>query len=285
MSTTISTVTYDQFVSDTDNKENFEIDPASFEILSTIRYDPSLTITAPQNIEDVSQQNFFLFPEHVERLKYSLNFFLEAASRSSPQFSAGSFDIGESYIYGKLVQALQESGISLAHALKIRLLVSLDGTVNVELYETPPRQNLLDGFDHDYPPERNYDVYVDTTPVLASPFTSFKTTSRKVYSDARSRALPGHLPREEVILVNTLGEVTEGSITNIAIRNKSGDWVTPQLTSGCLCGVTRYFLLKKNLVKESSIRLDNLKVGQEVLLLNAILGVVRGTIRGFVGAH
>lgn len=285
MSQPISTITYDSFLDSTDNRDNFEIDPDAFEILSTVRYDPGLTKDTPKTIEEVTKQNFFLFPEHVERTKYAVNFFLDAAKHSNPDLKPAIFEIDESYIFSKLVRALEESGISLDQPLRIRLLLSLKGEMNVELYQTPVRENLLDGLSDDYPESEKYDLYVDKTPVLASPFTSFKTTARKVYSDARSRALPGKLSKEEVILVNTLGEVTEGSITNIAIKNNQGVWITPKLTSGCLCGVTRYLLLKKNLIKEGLIRLENLKEGQEVLLLNGILGVVKGTIKGFVDSE
>lgn len=278
----ISNVTYDTFVELTGTRDQFEIDPDSFDILSTVRYDPKLSKKPPTSIATVTRQNFFLLPEHVERMKYTVDFFIEAAKRTAPPLDPTVFQIDETFIYDKIVQALEESGISVDQPLKVRLLLSLNGRMKVELYQTPVRENLLDGFSDSYPESEKYDVYVDTTPILPSPFTSFKTTSRKLYSDARSRALPGNLTKEEVILVNTIGEVTEGSITNIAVKDKAGEWITPKLTTGCLCGVARFMLLKKNLLKEGKIKVEDLHEGQEVLLLNGIMGVVRGTIKGFV---
>lgn len=275
-----SSVTYDSFFTEKGLKQSFEISD-DLNILSTIRFDPNLTRVSPQSVNEVTQQNFFLFAEHIERLKYTLEFFLEAKARSIGKKSRDAFQIDLALIYSELIQAIAESGVSVSDPLKIRLLLDLTGTVNVELYQTPSRPNLLDGLDEPFLLDLNYDIYVDTTPVLASPFTSFKTTKRDIYNTARARCLPGSSPREEVVLVNTLGEVTEGSITNIAIRSVSGDWVTPKLTCGCLCGVTRLHLLKKGLMKEGTILLDHLKVGQEVLLMNGIMGVSRGTIRGF----
>lgn len=275
-----SAVTYDSFFTERGLKLSFEVSD-DFHILSTIRFDPNLTKVSPQSVEEVTQSNFFLFPEHIERLKFTLKFFLEAKARANGGNSGETFQIDLALIYSKLIQAISESGVSVGDPLKIRLLLDLAGTINVELYQTPARPNLLDGLDEPFLLDLHYDIYVDTTPVLASPFTSFKTTKRDIYNSARARCLPGTSPREEVVLVNTLGEVTEGSITNIAIRSVSGDWVTPKLTCGCLCGVTRLHLLKKGLVKEGAILLDHLKVGQEVLLMNGIMGVTRGTIRGF----
>lgn len=284
MTAPISTITYDSFMDDTGNAASFEIDPSAFQILSTVRYDPGLTKQTPQSVKEVTRKNLFLFPEHVERTRYAVNFFTSAAKHANPDYVPKLFEVDETFIYDKLIQALEDAGVSVDQPLKIRLLLSLNGEMNVELYQTPARENLLDGLSDDIPLNEKYDLYVDKTPILASPFTSFKTTSRKVYTEARNRALPGKLTKEEAILVNTLGEVTEGSITNIAIKNRQGVWITPKLTSGCLCGVTRYMLLKKNLIKEGTIQLHDLREGQEVLLLNGILGVVRGVIKGFVGS-
>lgn len=270
-------LTYDEFMRQLWDKDPFDIDPSSFEILATIRYDPHLSKSVPQQVSDITKDNFFLFPENVERLKFAFRFFEDALAASGLEHDH-TFDINATHIFSQLTTALAEAAATLDQPLKLRLLVSMDGHVRVEIYAAPARANLLDGLDE---ASSEYDVYVDRTPVLASPFTSFKTTQREVYNQARAK-LPGSAPKEEVVLVNSSGEVMEGSITNIAVRTGSGEWVTPRLTSGCLCGVVRHFLLLKNHVKEGDVLPDSLKVGQEVLLLNGILGVVRGTIRGFV---
>lgn len=270
-------LTYDEFMRQLWDKDPFDIDPSSFEILATIRYDPHLSKAVPQQVSDITKDNFFLFPEHIERLKFAFRFFEDALAASGLEHDH-TFDINATHIFSQLTTALAEAAATLDQPLKLRLLVSMDGHVRVEIYAAPARANLLDGLDE---ASSEYDVYVDRTPVLASPFTSFKTTQRDVYNQARAK-LPGSAPKEEVVLVNSSGEVMEGSITNIAVRTGGGEWVTPRLTSGCLCGVVRHFLLLKNHVKEGDVLPDSLKVGQEVLLLNGILGVVRGTIRGFV---
>lgn len=279
MTEPLGAMSYESFVNQFPGGDPFKIDTSSFEILSTIRYDPSLTEERPHSVASITKRNFFLLTEHVERLKFTVDYF---ASKTGME-EVFPFEIEENYIFQLLVKAIDDSQLSTAEPLRIRLLTSMEGKIRVELYETAPRVDLLDGLLDDYPQDQRYDVYVDTTPVLPSPFTSFKTTSRDVYTRARNKALPGSSKREEVILVNSCGEVMEGSITNIAIKSESGEWITPKLTSGCLCGVTRHFLLQKNMIKEDLIQLDRLHVGQDVLMLNGILGVVRGTIRGFVG--
>ena len=71
------------------------------------------------------------------------------------------------------------------------------------------------------------------------------------------------------------------SDTNVAIRRKKdGKWITPQLSSGCLCGVMRHFLLRKDFIEEETILLRSLEIDTEILLFNGIMGVVRGKIVG-----
>ena len=72
----------------------------------------------------------------------------------------------------------------------------------------------------------------------------------------------------------------EGSITNIALRGVRRKWVTPLLSSGCLCGVTRHFLLRKNFIEEDNVTLEQLKPGTKVLLMNAIMGCLVALLLG-----
>ncbi|GEQ67110.1 hypothetical protein JCM33374_g773 [Metschnikowia sp. JCM 33374] len=281
MATNSELPTYTEFIESLGKQDQFTTD-VPFELLSTIRYDPSLSETPPKLAQEVTKENFFLLPEHIERIKFSIGFFSqlddEAFKKEDSHYIAE-----EKHLLEQLVNALEQSQVDVSKPLKVRLLVSKNGEAKIELYETPERENLLDGLLEEYPDSKRYDVFVDHTPVLASPFTSFKTTHRIVYTEARKRALPGNSPREEVILINTASEVMEGSITSIAIKSKQGVWITPKLTSGCLCGVTRHFLLKKNMIQEGDISVDMLKVDHDIMLMNGVIGCVRGTIRGFAG--
>lgn len=271
---------------------NNTINPQDLEILSTIRYDPNLSSVSPLTCDDITPQNFFLLPEHTSRLQFSMNFF-HLLFGTTPDF-----EITESFLYKQLVQAMRKLKKSVLCSYKVRGLFKLDGSVTFELYEVPGRHNLLSGIFPDlgtFPEELeflshpydedgedvNWKVYISDSPTLISPFTSFKTTKREVYNEAR-KLLPGTNPgQEEVVLFNTQNNVMEGSITNIAVKRESdGKWVTPLLSSGCLCGVTRHFLLRKNFIEEDNVTLEQLKPGTKVLLMNAIMGVFGGTIVG-----
>ncbi|RLV96026.1 Aminodeoxychorismate lyase [Spathaspora sp. JA1] len=247
---------------------NFPNEPPNFQILSTIRYDPNLTDPTPTTYSEITPDNLFLLPEHIERLKFTLQYF-------HLQFNTTiDYEINQDYLFQHIVQALENSQKSVTNPYKIRGLFDLDGRATIEIHDTPVRENLLDGLDSD----PTYSLYIDSQATLISPFTSFKTTKRDVYTKAR-QSLPGLTNKEEVILYNTQNHVMEGSITNIAIkRNSDGKWITPLLSSGCLCGVTRHFLLRKGFIEEDVITIEMLSPGMEVLLFNGIVGVVKGVI-------
>ncbi|KAI5951727.1 ABZ2 [Candida jiufengensis] len=257
--------------------------PQDFEILSTIRYDPNLSETPPIEYEDISKQNFFLLNEHIDRLNFTLQFF-----HNLYQIKLD-FEITEEFFLQQLITSLKKSEKLMFIPYKIRVLVKLDGSTKIEIHETKNTTNLLFGlfpqvsefdlyFDQ-ITTEDDWDIYMNKNSTLISPFTSFKTTKRDVYNEARS-ILPNKNPgKEEVLLFNSQNQVMEGSFTNIAIkRYYDGKWITPLLSCGCLCGVTRHFLLRKNYIEEDIITIDQISLGTEILLFNGIIGVVKGKV-------
>lgn len=121
-------------------------------------------------------------------------------------------------------------------------------------------------------------VHLDSSPTPPSLFTSHKTTSRAHYLAARSRAGLASYD-SEVLLWNPAGDVTEGSITNVAFW-RAGRWVTPRLDSGGLGGVMRRWLLEQGAWSEGTVRKDDVRSGERVLLSNALRGVVVGEVVG-----
>lgn len=82
-------------------------------------------------------------------------------------------------------------------------------------------------------PKSTWILTIDTAPTPTSPHTLLKTTHRAHYDAARARSVPaapttttpaGTL--HEVLLWNSVGEMTEGSFTS-AYFYRGGRWVTP----------------------------------------------------------
>lgn len=113
-------------------------------------------------------------------------------------------------------------------------------------------------------------------------FTSTKTTHREVYNKARVRAgLPaiGIEPGtpNDVALHRLDGQVMETSIRNIAFWREDR-WVTPPLQVGCLPGVARRLLVEECKITEGEILITDIKVGDILLLFNAVEGARVGKI-------
>jgi branched-subunit amino acid aminotransferase/4-amino-4-deoxychorismate lyase len=100
------------------------------------------------------------------------------------------------------------------------------------------------------------------------PFLYHKTTKRGVYEEAR-----GECDEEtDAILINERDEVTETTITNIAVYRER-QWITPALSCGLLPGVARAELLARGDIVEGVIHVDDLSQGEVVRCFNALRGV------------
>lgn len=251
-------------------------------------------------------ERFLLLGEHYKRLNFALQFF------------KWGFHVPLKLILDKLIEALpehrDETNIEERMRLlllektcyKMRVLISRTGKMRIEAHPLIPSTNstltlstsqyfintILDGFvPHSLP---TWDVFIDTKPLIVSPFTTFKTTYRDHYNESRSRlnemaASYGLSGKSEILLYNDAYQLMEGSITNVAVikRKENAEdqmrFVTPSLASGCLCGTMRYYLLKKNLIYENPIDIRDVKQGDTVILFNGVMGAVKGIIRqGFI---
>jgi len=87
---------------------------------------------------------------------------------------------------------------------------------------------------------------------------------------------------DEVIFLNTIGEVAEAAMANVFLVN-DGVLITPHLRSGCLPGVTRELVISRSRragleVQECVVLLEDLMDADEVFLTNSV-GGVRGVKR------
>ncbi|KAK7007045.1 aminotransferase [Favolaschia claudopus] len=120
-------------------------------------------------------------------------------------------------------------------------------------------------------------LLVDTQPTPhAGLFSSTKTTERAHYDAARARVNLPPLPSRDadVILYNSSEHVIESSVSNVAFY-RSQRWITPPLSSGCLPGVTRRWLLQHKRISEAQegeLTKADLHPGDWVLLFNSVQG-------------
>ena len=110
-----------------------------------------------------------------------------------------------------------------------------------------------------------------------NPLLGHKVTSRKIYDMAWQEA--EKIGGFDAIFINEFGNVTEGGRSNIFIK-KDSQWITPPLSSGCLPGVMRSILLEDPQWSaiEKNITVDDVLSSDEVVLTNALRGVIYLTI-------
>lgn len=98
----------------------------------------------------------------------------------------------------------------------------------------------------DPPMSQAWNVLPDTVRTKPSPYTSYKTTSRDMYTAARERVgIKDMAEKKEVLIVSERdGEIMEGSLTSVFFW-REGKWRTPPVSSGGQVGTTRRWALEK----------------------------------------
>jgi para-aminobenzoate synthetase/4-amino-4-deoxychorismate lyase len=97
------------------------------------------------------------------------------------------------------------------------------------------------------------------------PMFYHKTTRRAEY-ERRAAARPD---RDDVLLVNERGELTESTIANLVVRMDGALW-TPPLDAGLLPGVLRADLLARGEIRERVLRPADLARAEEIWLINSV---------------
>ncbi|KIM70308.1 hypothetical protein SCLCIDRAFT_101436 [Scleroderma citrinum Foug A] len=252
----------------------------SFSLLATLRFDPFLETLSWNNDPDGLPSPYLLLSYQFHRLA-TCSLALQWPSKQDLTFT-------------KLKSACDTivrnvNGAGPNNPLRIRLVLS---PVNLTASASPIQSLRYDPtlpsfFDPvsniQVPFEPILRICVDTQPTLNT--VSTKTTYRRPYDDARARVgMPavGVPPRngvaldtpDDVILYNTSDAIMETSICNIAFF-RQGRWVTPPLSSGCIAGVFRQWLLENDRIHEApenDISMKTIADNEWVLIFNGVNG-------------
>lgn len=101
------------------------------------------------------------------------------------------------------------------------------------------------------------------------PWLRIKTSHRPAYDRARA-ALPDGV--DEALLLNERGEVCEGTITSLFLR-QGGPLLTPPLDCGLLPGVLRRSLIESGRAREARLMPADLDAG-DLFMGNALRGLI-----------
>ena len=144
---------------------------------------------------------------------------------------------------------------------RIRLVLGEDGGVGVTAMPLAPAD-----------PDARMGYVISTLRVdPADPLLYHKTTRRTLYDSEHAKAVK-EAGADEVVFLNTRGELAEGSRTNIFIE-RNGVLLTPALACGLLPGTLRAELLASGRAKEAMLKADDLNDGG-MFLGNSVRGLV-----------
>ncbi|TVY36943.1 Aminodeoxychorismate lyase [Lachnellula subtilissima] len=275
------------------------------QLFSSLRYDPLLTPlsanTEAWEREIKHPSPFYMLPYHQDRL-------LQAAEHFDWTIAA---DVirgpnGFTYLLKKLTETVDTQSTK---PVKIRVLLSKDGTITVELSPTPDSSKEAlyparlpppksaskmkvspltggalelgdgDSVRGDPPTNQPFEVIPDTLKTTPSPYTSYKTTSRDMYTNGRQRVgIKDFTARQEVLLVNDSGEIMEGSLTSVYFW-RDGKWMTPNVASGGQIGTSRRWALEKGFCVEGVVKVDSLADGEECWISSGVKGFLPGKVK------
>ncbi|KAE9409098.1 D-aminoacid aminotransferase-like PLP-dependent enzyme [Gymnopus androsaceus JB14] len=241
-------------------------------LLSSTRYDETL-LKFSWNDDFDGPSPFFLLPYHFDRL-------IGAAEQH------GWLQVKQSLSYEILKQKCHEKVKEVGPALKVRITLSEAGDVYITVspvtpFTSDPIELVYFNPTTGVPPNEGsiVTVFLDSQATPSSLFTRTKTTQRVHYDEARRRAKIAS-PTSEVILFNDDSLITEASISSVCFF-RSGHWLTPSTSTGCLPGVLRRWLLEKELVvvdNKKQLTTSKISEGDWVLLSNGVQGCKLGRI-------
>jgi para-aminobenzoate synthetase/4-amino-4-deoxychorismate lyase len=178
---------------------------------------------------------YFLREKHIQRLLDSAEYFDFQVSKE------------------KVEEALDKLAIGFTSSQQVRLLVECKGDITLEhkVYRLE---------------DRTVRVSLAHRPISSNDqFLFHKTTQR----DAYKSALEGFTDRDDVLLYNERGELTEFTIGNLVVE-MDGRLYTPPVSCGLLAGTLRSHLLETSQVEERVIHVDELKKCTKIFLVNSV---------------
>lgn len=278
-----------------------------FRLFSTLRYDPvlrSIGANTKQWDGETSLSSgcpFYLLAFHRDRILQAAEYF--GWTKAVGQLEGPK---GLPYLLSKLEEQINTK--SETTPLRVKVLVDHNGDITIEHNALPPvsefnlfpkripppegdaKVSLLTGGvltvgagDAVHGDPEVGDVYVvvpDTIRTKPTPYTSYKTTKRDMYSGARERVgIESFSEKKEVLILSENdGEITEGSLTSVFFW-RGGKWTTPPVSSGGQVGTTRRWALDNNLCVEGVVKAQDLVDGEKCWISNGARGFILGKIK------
>ena len=229
-------------------------DAEDFSLIETMRFGPfpaGFRALAEKGPSDGPLSGYFLLGLHMNRL-------LGSAERLG-------FRADEALIHDSLEETahsiLKEGG----GPFRVRLLLSRNGRIQISW---GPLQEVSLPVGFDICPELRQE---------AEEFILNKTT-RRAFLDEQLRLAKGR-GLFDTILLNSQGQVTEGTITNIFVEVSEGaPLITPPVSAGLLPGVLRQHLLEEGRAAAAPVSREDLLSARRIYLGNSVRGLMEARL-------
>ncbi|MCS7206075.1 MAG: chorismate-binding protein [Leptospiraceae bacterium] len=190
---------------------------------------------------------FYFEKSHLERLKATKSFF--------------QIPVNNSKIESKF-QRLKKCLKHVKRLVRVHFRIYQNGKIQIFLDYLSKKKEIIFGISNQPVDEKNLFLY-------------YKTSERS-YQVQLDEAIKTGL--DEMLLLNTKNQITEGTYTNIIIK-KNGKFYTPPLSDGLLNGIMRRKLIQKLKIEETSLTLDDVKKADCVYFVNSVRGILKGRIK------
>ncbi|KAK2045969.1 aminodeoxychorismate lyase [Colletotrichum somersetense] len=269
--------------------------PNDFQLFTSLRYEPGLLSVPKCRLADAGwnakvTSPFYMLDLHRDRMLRAATHWNWTPAIETISGAAGIQRLTEA-IESFLAQYGKES------ALRVKVLLSSEGKLSCEASSVPavPLENLFPerlpppGSSHqagDPSEDSPMEVVIDKTETPQSEYTHYKTTKRAMYDAARDRESIAITDRKEVLLVNSDGNIMEGSLTTPFFW-RNGRWVTPPVStkyspkngSGGQDGTTRRWALERSLAVEEEVTAMSVVDGEPCWISNGVRGFTFGKVQ------
>ena len=192
--------------------------------------------------------------ELVETMRYEPQRGLRNRDRHLRRLAESAEHLGFRFDLPTAREALS-SRLDGGRAARVRIRLARTGTLAIDVEEPPLSSGPVE-------------LAVDDEPVDPQDTWLYHKTTRREPYDRRRERRPDV---DDVVMVNTRGELTEVTRATLALE-LDGQWWTPPVESGCLPGVERARLLGLGVLRERTLRRADLDRAQGLAVISSLRG-------------
>jgi branched-chain amino acid aminotransferase len=213
-------------------------------------------------------QKPFFFKDHMERLEKSSTI-LKIPLPWNHNFLKNHIDeVAQKFKETCVIKLIVTRGIQKERGLIVKNL-------NPSLYTVADTTSepWIDHFSHDFLKDDKNALSCSISHVMRfskDPLSSIKKLNYVI--EILSRIESNY---QDMIMLNEQDHVCCTTVGNVVIQTLDGDFLTPDLSSGCVDGIMRKNLIRDKQIREHPLTIDHLKMASCIFMVNSLRGIRR----------